>query len=38
MTGHHLDDDDQLLSFPPKLRVSTHISRLEEERMGVDTT
>ena len=36
MTGHHLDDDDQLPPFPSELRVSTHISRLEEEWMGVE--
>jgi hypothetical protein len=36
MTGHHLNDDGQLPPFPSELRVSTHISRLEEERMGVE--
>jgi hypothetical protein len=36
MSEYHLDDEGQLPPFPPKLRVSTHISRLEEERMGVE--
>ena len=33
---HHLDEDERLPVFPVTLRFSTHISRLEEERMGVE--
>ncbi|KDR69600.1 hypothetical protein GALMADRAFT_77244 [Galerina marginata CBS 339.88] len=36
MTEHHLDDQGELPPFPPELRVTTHITRLEEERMGVE--
>ena len=36
MMEHHLDEDERLPTFPVELRFSTHISRLEEERMGVE--
>ena len=35
MLEHHLDNG-KLPPFPPKLRVSSHISRAEEESMGVE--
>jgi hypothetical protein len=33
---NHIDGDQQLLLFPAKLRLSAHISRVEEEQMGVE--
>ena len=38
MTENHIDAEQQLPSFPAELRLSAHISRVEEERMGVELT
>ncbi|KAF8165171.1 hypothetical protein B0H34DRAFT_830366, partial [Crassisporium funariophilum] len=36
MTENHIDEEERLPPFPAELRLSAHISRLEEERMGVE--
>ncbi|KAF8898552.1 hypothetical protein BD779DRAFT_1484508 [Infundibulicybe gibba] len=35
MNIYHCDEADNLPDFPYELRVSRHISRLEESKMGV---
>ena len=36
MTENHIDGEQRLPLFPAELRLITHISRVEEERMGVE--
>lgn len=36
MAEHHLDEQNRLPVFPREFRLTTHISRLEEEWMGVE--